>query len=185
MSTAAFAKSHQPAGRASGPCRNFRPHDAPKISPTTGRSGQAAGLTPPRHPPSDGPRLTRPSEVGTARPRAPFDGHNIDKLRAGVAQGVQSVAFAQHRFAVTVRPGAREPPASPPVTGSPPSGMKRCPHGSLDFQHCLRPALGFTLACNADVRRILRKVAQTVHGTGIDQSVGQNACEAVSAFTAE
>ncbi len=34
------------------------------------RSGQAAGLTPARHPPGDGPRLTRPPEVGTSRPRA-------------------------------------------------------------------------------------------------------------------
>jgi hypothetical protein len=46
MSAKAFAKSHQPTGRASGPCRNFRPHSAPKISPTSGRSRRAAGLTP-------------------------------------------------------------------------------------------------------------------------------------------
>ena len=31
----AFAKPHQPAGRASGPLRNFRPHNAPKISLTS------------------------------------------------------------------------------------------------------------------------------------------------------
>ena len=57
-----------------------------------------------------------------AAPR-PVDGHNIDKLRAGVAQGVQSVTFAQHRFAVTVRPIFGNP-ASHPENGSPPSGMK-------------------------------------------------------------
>jgi len=53
VSAKAFAKSHQPAGRASGPCRNFRPLNAPKFSPTK----QAAGLyaCPPtirRRPPS-------------------------------------------------------------------------------------------------------------------------------------
>jgi hypothetical protein len=71
MSAKAFAKSHQPAGCASGPCRNFRPHNAPKFTPTSGRSGQAAGLTPAHHPAGDGPRLTRPPEVGTSQPRAP------------------------------------------------------------------------------------------------------------------
>ena len=33
VSAKAFAKSPQPARRASGPCRNFRTHHAPKISP--------------------------------------------------------------------------------------------------------------------------------------------------------
>ena len=57
VSAKAFAMSHQPARRASGPCRNFRPHSAPKFSPTFGRFGQADGRTPARHPPGDGPRL--------------------------------------------------------------------------------------------------------------------------------
>ncbi len=47
-----------------------------------------------------------------AAPR-PVDGHNIDKLRADVAQGVQSVTFAQHRFAVTVRPIFGDPGKPP------------------------------------------------------------------------
>jgi hypothetical protein len=63
-----FAKSHQPAGRASGPCRNLRPHSAPKISPTSGRSGQADGLTPARQPAGDGPLLTRPPRVNQLGP---------------------------------------------------------------------------------------------------------------------
>jgi hypothetical protein len=71
VSAKVLAKSPQPAGRASVPCRNFRPHDAPQFSPTSGRSAQAAGLTPAHHPPGDGPRLTRPPEVRTARPRVP------------------------------------------------------------------------------------------------------------------
>ena len=58
-------------GRASGPCRNFRPHSAPEISPTSGRSERAACLTPARHPPGDSPRLTRSPEVGIPQPRAP------------------------------------------------------------------------------------------------------------------
>jgi hypothetical protein len=37
---------------------------------------------------------------------------------------------------------------------------------------------------HADICRIPRKVAQAVHGTGIDQSVGQNAREAISVFAA-
>jgi len=81
MSAEAFAKSHQPASRASGPCRNYRPHVAPN-QPDLCRSGQAAGLTPARRPPGDGPRLTRP---GTSRLNAaprPVDGQNIEKLRA-------------------------------------------------------------------------------------------------------
>ena len=45
------------------------------------RSGQAAGLTPARHPPGDGPRLTRPPEVRTARPRAPTRGLGVISLR--------------------------------------------------------------------------------------------------------
>jgi len=40
VSAKAFAKAHQPAGRASGPCQNFRPHSAPKISPTSGAPGK-------------------------------------------------------------------------------------------------------------------------------------------------
>ena len=35
VSAGAFTKSHQPASRASGPCRNFRPHDTPNISLTS------------------------------------------------------------------------------------------------------------------------------------------------------
>ena len=40
MSAKAFAKSPQPAGRASGPCRNFRPHSAPRISLTSAAPGK-------------------------------------------------------------------------------------------------------------------------------------------------
>jgi hypothetical protein len=38
-----FAKFNQPAGRASGPSRNFRPHDAPKTSPTSAAPGKPLG----------------------------------------------------------------------------------------------------------------------------------------------
>ena len=44
MSAKAFAKSHQPAGRASGTCRNFRPHIAPTICPTSGAPGKPLAL---------------------------------------------------------------------------------------------------------------------------------------------
>ena len=44
VSAKAFAKSPQPAGRASGPCRNFRPHNAPKISPTSAAPGKPLAL---------------------------------------------------------------------------------------------------------------------------------------------
>ena len=44
VSAKAFAKSPQPAGRASGPCRNFRPHSAPKISPTSAAPGKPLAL---------------------------------------------------------------------------------------------------------------------------------------------
>jgi hypothetical protein len=53
------------------------------------RSGQAAGLTPARHLPGDGPHLTQPAQVGKARPRAPARASSLDELRAGVAQGMQ------------------------------------------------------------------------------------------------
>jgi len=40
VSAKAFAKPHQPAGRASRPLQNFRPHSAPKISPTSATPGK-------------------------------------------------------------------------------------------------------------------------------------------------
>jgi hypothetical protein len=80
-------------------CRNFRPHSAPKISPTSGRSRQAAGLTPAHHPPGDGPRLTRPPEVGTARPPRPGQGQQPslsarlpDRLPIGKGPGSRPLA---------------------------------------------------------------------------------------------
>ena len=39
-----FRQVPQPAGRASGPCRNFRPHSAPKISPTSAAPGKPLAL---------------------------------------------------------------------------------------------------------------------------------------------
>jgi len=54
------------------------------------RSRQAAGLTPARRPPGDGPCLTRPAQVGIARPRGPSRASSLHKLRAGVAHGMQS-----------------------------------------------------------------------------------------------
>ena len=44
LSAEAFAKSHQPASRASGPCRNFRPHDAPNFSPSSAAPGKLLAL---------------------------------------------------------------------------------------------------------------------------------------------
>jgi hypothetical protein len=44
MSAQAFAKSPQPTRHASGPCRNFRPHHAPKISPDHCRPGKPLAL---------------------------------------------------------------------------------------------------------------------------------------------
>jgi hypothetical protein len=42
--TKAFGKPHQPAGRASGPFRNFRPHIVPKISLTSAAPGKPLAL---------------------------------------------------------------------------------------------------------------------------------------------
>ena len=44
VSAKALAKFHQPAGRASGPFQNFRPHNAPKISPTSAAPGKPLAL---------------------------------------------------------------------------------------------------------------------------------------------
>ena len=65
----AFVKSHQPAGRASGPCRNFRPHSAPKISLT---SAIRASHWPYACPPPTRRRPASPPAVRSqpARPRA-------------------------------------------------------------------------------------------------------------------
>ena len=75
VSAKALAKSPQPAGRASGPCRNFRPHSTPKISPTSAAPGKPLGLTPareatrrrpPPHPAarSRNSQTPRPDQVG-------------------------------------------------------------------------------------------------------------------------
>ena len=71
------------AGRASGPCRNFRPHDAPNISPTTGRSGQAACRTPARHPLGDGPVSPGRHKSAQRGPAPHTRANSLDQLRTG------------------------------------------------------------------------------------------------------
>jgi len=60
--------SHQSAGRRSGPCRNFRPHDAPKISLTSAAPGKPLALRLPVSHQATAPRLTRPAEVSQRGP---------------------------------------------------------------------------------------------------------------------
>jgi hypothetical protein len=76
------------------------------------RSARAAGLSPARRPPGDGPRLARPSEVGTAWPRAPVKATAWIGFAPVWHRECKTVAFAQHSFAVGCRPGVREPGAA-------------------------------------------------------------------------
>ena len=56
------------------------PSRRPQYQSDLCRSGQAAGL-PAHRPPGGRPRLTRPAQVGTARPRAPAKGFWVISLR--------------------------------------------------------------------------------------------------------
>jgi hypothetical protein len=64
-------------------CQNFRPHDAPKNQSDLCRSGQADGLTPARHPPDDGSRLTRPARSRNIA--APHPNQDQQPLRSTVS----------------------------------------------------------------------------------------------------
>ena len=68
----AFAKSPQPAGRASGPCRNFRPHIAPKISLTSDAPGKPLALRLPASHQATAPVLPGRQKSASAAPRARF-----------------------------------------------------------------------------------------------------------------
>jgi hypothetical protein len=87
------------------------------------RPGKPLALRLPRNHPGDGPRLTRPSDARTARPRAQTHANRMDLLRVDVAQGVRNRPVAQHLLAAVAAPLTGNP-ASHPVSGSPPSGMK-------------------------------------------------------------
>jgi hypothetical protein len=95
----AFAKSHQPAGRASGPLRNFRPHNAPKISQTS--DGQASRW-PNACPPPTGRRPASHLAVRSqsTRPRGPTSGSSMDKLRVGMARRLRNRALPVPRRAL-------------------------------------------------------------------------------------
>ena len=89
LSAEAFAKSHQPASRASGPCRNFRPHDAPNIRPTSAAPGKPLALRLPAARQATALVSPGPSEVGRTRPRAPLMATTLTSSAPGMAQGVR------------------------------------------------------------------------------------------------
>jgi len=84
-----FAKSPQPASRASGPCQNFRPHDAPNISPTSAAPGKPLALRLPAARQATAHVSPGPAQVGTTRPRAPLMATTLTSSASGVAQGVR------------------------------------------------------------------------------------------------
>jgi len=81
-------------------------------------------LRPPRSHPGDGPRLTRPSDARTARPRAPS---RSPAKRKSSASAWHRECFPQpshNTCLLSVAAPLPGHPASHPVSGSPPSGMK-------------------------------------------------------------
>jgi len=113
MSAKAFAKSPQPARRASGPWQNFLPHDAPKISPTSAAPGKPLALRLPATCQATAP-ISPSRHKSEKRGPAPQPGPAALMSSAPAwHRECNTVAFAQHRFAVTVRPGDREPGQPP------------------------------------------------------------------------
>jgi hypothetical protein len=99
VSAKVVAKSHQPAGRASGPCRNFRPHDAPKASPTSGAPGKPLALRLPASPQATAPVSPGRQKSEQRGPRFPLSASIIVKLRVGVAQRVLKSAETRSHVA--------------------------------------------------------------------------------------
>jgi hypothetical protein len=110
MRAAAFAKSHQPASRASGTFVKLPPSRRPQIQ---------SGLCRPCKPPAIASpatiqataRVSPGRQTPEQRDPAPTARRTPQKdlLRVGVALGVRSVAFAQHSIAAECRPTDREP----------------------------------------------------------------------------
>jgi hypothetical protein len=142
-----------------------RPPSHRTIAIAANSTATIAPPTPPIHPLP----LTPPSSSDAAtipRPR-----HR--RRRLGSSQGGEGENGANQRF-----PKPTHTYGGGRMAVQPAMGASR-------FSALSVPGTGLTLPCNADVRRIPRKVAETVHRTGIDQPLGQNAREAISALTAK
>ena len=123
MSAAAFAKSPQPASRASGPWQNFRPHDAPNISPTSAAPGKPLALRLPADRQATAHVSPGRQQVGTSRPRVPFTATTLTSSgpawhwECDTAPTHKGMLYSQCSHAIGN-------PASHPIERGPPSGMK-------------------------------------------------------------